>query len=347
MGVFLFVFDVLIIKGVLCDLGELRRKRHRREGLFLKTAKQQTGKNAPPDDVIHEHIRVIDLENDFMTVARECRESSFYLHGLEELLLAQASPLEMKISSFIRRIRELEDSFSNLDESIQTIRLFEITEKLVPFVPQTSLDGKELYEITKAYIEIRASMDKAQAEIIEYLIGFVITKINKLVEKVEQLKPLQQNYEIGARMDRSFFHSIDVDKIVTYKFHSHNHELDREFKLLNINLSEFNRIRDYSVLIEQKRQQYRFWHDAYATLLLAVPKVQAEQELKIIESKQQSYSLQVTVLTYFIGALTLATLFLGGFSCYYAYKDHHPTIPINSGVNNGDIVRSTEIIPAN
>ncbi|OLN28517.1 hypothetical protein [Desulfosporosinus metallidurans] len=313
----------------------------------MRTAKQPV-KNAPSPDIIHENIRAIDLVNDFWAVARECRESSYYLSGLEELLLVQANPLEVKVTNFVTRIRELKDSFFHLDELLLVKRLIEISEKLVPFVPQATLGSKELYNVTKSYIEIRTSMDKVQVEIIEYLTGIVVTKIKKLVEGIEQLKPLQQHYELGARMGKSFFHSIDVDKIATYKFYVQDREVDRELKMIDINLSQLYKIRDYSVLIEQKRQQYRYWHDAYAALLLAAPKAQEEQEFKLLEKKQHSYSFQVAVLTYIIGALTFATLVFGGISTYYAYKDHIPTMPIKSGGNNGGRVevKGLNFLPA-
>ncbi len=277
-------------------------------------------------EIIHENLREILIPCKFFQLCKECRESFYYLESMEKIYKYQIVLKEEygpeRIQHLNERITNLKDSYNLLESETITGNCANIEDNITCFDLKKNIDINQLVDLLIKYVELKSKLDKLQVDLIDYVIDFDISLIKKIVESKKDLEPYYINFMKNYLISEAFNHSVDEDKVVTYKITTKNKEIIRYFKNHNKDIPIFFKLRDYTFELNKKREIYKLCRGEFLNFLALGPRVDAERHLRDLTEKQYKLNKHVVILTYLVAAMTFISLLFGGISSYYTIKDH-------------------------
>lgn len=297
--------------------------------------------NKNKDFKISENLRRINIVDDFWELAKECRQSHYYLRSLKNFLNGSIvlkdngkdgdkfRGIEMEVKDLNSRIVLAEDNFQLLEASMvakknehDKSRINKSTEEAAATQLNDSIDTdlfyvkvSELFQLLIKFVKLKEEIDKLQLDIL-VCIGKNRSTINQIVSKKNsKLETVYTQCIENSLIETAFNHSVDEDKIDTYEFYAVDNEARAELKKSGIVLPYCLKVVDYSFNIKANRKILENYLKLTLKLLDMNQRIDEENELKKLNHKQYYFNIVVTIFTIIATICSIISL-------KYTIKDH-------------------------
>ena len=290
--------------------------------------------------ILSENLRQIDIYTDFWIIAKECRESFYYLKSLKNLLINSSflkaddvikyKALRKNISDLIKEFEELDGDLINksknkflVDQEIATELVS--NNRIKDLSDLKFLKEIEILQYVKNFLDLNSKIGLCQVKILEFLIE-VKDKMNKaIVSSDDKLKFPYEEYNLKKLMILAFNHSSDEDMIITNEIVCSDKSIEKALLQLGIEFPINVKTHDNKYTIEKNREIIKMHYELSLKLMDMSEKLNEENQINKLTKNQYSYSKQVTFLTWIVAILTVITTIVGGISLYYTIKSYNNT----------------------
>ncbi|HBJ1652393.1 hypothetical protein [Clostridium botulinum] len=261
--------------------------------------------------ILHENLIEIDLFNEFWDYQKKYRESLYYLRSLkialESIIVINRIEVEVNkvkdtINKLYNQCEVLINKYKNYEKSFykENKKDNDIFNEIAITTTEDSLiylEGKEILELTKTAIGLKSEIDKLQIGILSLLINESKNTIDTIIKGFKNLETQFLNEKNTRLLYIRNNHSVDEDRIVTYKINVNNIKLKKDFTSEKIQLPQCFKCTDYTYILDYKREEYRKFDDFVMQYIGLI-----EKEKKYISEKRKSnlqffFNIMITIST--------------------------------------------------
>lgn len=221
--------------------------------------------------ILYENLVEIDLLKEFWDYQKKCRESLYHLKSLKialESVIVVDRPeedvnkvkeninkLHSKCEVMITKYESHEKLFYNYSEKDK--EAFSEVAIATDEDNFTHLKGNEILESIKTAISLKSDMDKLQIDILNLLIDESNHTIHNTIKRFKNLEIQFLSEKNKRLLYIRTNHSVDEDKIVTYKISTSNTKAKKDFAMEKMQFPQFVKRKDYTYILKYKREEYR------------------------------------------------------------------------------------------
>ncbi|WP_039653735.1 hypothetical protein [Clostridium tyrobutyricum] len=260
--------------------------------------------------ILSENLRKVNIIDDFWDVAKECRESYYYLQSLKNFLNngfilkidekynEQFKEVNVDVAKISKEIESIDQEFTDLENPKDTCNepnSYQYTNAYNKKIKD--IKDTELLNLLIRNIELREKIDEMQIKVLDIIIKNRDLVNKSIINNNQKLDTIYIQCIEDNLMTLAFNHSTREDKIDTYELFIEENKIKNSSKEIRINLPYRCKVRDYSYIIKRKRYICKNYIKLTLKLVDLKTKVDENEEINKLNKKQYYFNKLVTILT--------------------------------------------------